>query len=314
MIHVVRDPRGHVSTLRAPGERAFFFDARLVLDVDGAPRAYHPPTPQRPFGSPPALDDLRNAGKLPQKAGDPGQWWGIATLPTGFPCIQGPTDPAPGFFVSMTALGDPSIRNRCNPARYVDATTIPYISLPLEVKRAGGARLGDFAAVYNVSNGKTAYAIYADSGPANRIGEGSVALARALGMPVHGHPVQGGQSSGVVYVVFPGSGNGRPRPLLHIFANGLRLFLQWGGTIRIADHKLVKLMDAVQRMALPRPLVATLQSAHAAVRKPGDRACTDLANFIRQVQALPATSVRSARRTWLVREASQIRTALSCSG
>jgi hypothetical protein len=69
---------GGVAVLRGKGERAFFFLSKLAIDADGAPRAYHPALPRRPSGSPPGLDDLRNAGR-------PGNWFAIVTDAAGVP-------------------------------------------------------------------------------------------------------------------------------------------------------------------------------------------------------------------------------------
>jgi hypothetical protein len=67
--------------------------------------------------------------------------------------------------------------------------------------------LGDFAVVMNLRNGKSSYAIYADIGT---MGEGSIALADNLG--IWSDARRGGQSDGILYLVFPGSGNLQPGP------------------------------------------------------------------------------------------------------
>ena len=58
----------------------------------------------------------------------------------------------------------------------------------------------------NLHNGKSSFAIYADIGT---LGEGSIALADALG--IYSDARRGGQSEGILYLLFPGSGNGKPR-------------------------------------------------------------------------------------------------------
>jgi hypothetical protein len=93
----------------------------------------------------------------------------------------------------MTALQD-GTRAKTDPSRYVGSTRIPYIVLP-----SGGsarAKLGNLAVVFNGKNGKIVNAIYADVGPSNKIGEGSIALAEALAIP--SSPRTGGVSSGVI--------------------------------------------------------------------------------------------------------------------
>jgi hypothetical protein len=206
-----------VRVRRREGEQALFFVAGMTIDADGSPRAYHP------NGSPPGLDFLANAGS-------PGNFFGIVTDSHGRPVVQTARDPAPGFFVSPTSLQDPARRVE-NPRRYVDAGTIPYIALPGLVRDKGNVRLGDFATVRNRRNERVAHAIYADGGPSGKIGEGSMALAQALGIP--SSPKHGGASSDVVYVVFAGSGNGRPRTKATIDARGRQLLEAWGGVERL---------------------------------------------------------------------------------
>ena len=86
--------------------------------------------------------------------------------------------------------------------------------------------------VVNLENGKTAAAIVADeSAPNVRVGEGSMALAKALG--VDSDPRVGGKDHDIAYIVFPGSGNGRPKEFEEIAANSKRLFEAWGGLERV---------------------------------------------------------------------------------
>ncbi len=198
-----------VSVMKEPGSGVFFYESGMMIDADGAPNAYHP------HGQ--GLCYLANAGK-------PGNWWGIATDAGGEPFIQGPDDPFPGYYVSTTSLQDETL-DVDDPRRYVDATAIPYVVLPGRMD--AGANLGDFGLAYNARNGKLEYAIYADVGPRKKIGEGSVALARALNVPFSSK--RGGVDDGIVYVIFPGSGNGLPRTVAEIRAEGERLFEEWGG-------------------------------------------------------------------------------------
>ncbi len=208
---------GGVRLRRRAGETAFFYVSGMTIDADGSPRAYHP------RGSPPGLDDLANAG-------EPGNFFGIVTDAAGRPIVQRRGDPAPGFFVSTTALEDAS-QPRTSPRRYVNSSTIPYIVLPTRALEATGARLGDLASVWNRRTERLSHAIVADIGPASQIGEGSMALARAL--RIDPSPKHGGQSTDVVYVVFPGSGNRRPRPAAGIKTKTAPLFAAWGGLDRV---------------------------------------------------------------------------------
>jgi len=185
---------------------AFLFISRMTIDADGAPNAYHPDDA--------GLDTLANAGS-------PGHWDGIVTDNDGRPLIQQERDPFPGYYISCTSLFD-NTRNFADPRGYVDAATIPYIALPSELATREGLRLGDFAFVVNLRNGKSSYAIYADVGA---LGEGSIALADALG--VSSNARHGGQSGGILYLLFPGSGNHRPRTIDEIQDGGEKLLSHW---------------------------------------------------------------------------------------
>lgn len=198
---------------RLPGSHAFFYEAGMTIDADGAPNAYHPDNS--------GLDDIANAGS-------PGRWEGLAKDADGEPFIQGPNDPFPGYYVSATALADRS-KALNDPARYVDASRIPFVVLPGTMARQLGARVGDFALVFNRRNGKMSYAIFGDVGPFDRIGEGSVALAENLG--IRSDARNGGARRGIVYLVFPGSGNGGPRTIEEINAEGQKLIQEWEASI-----------------------------------------------------------------------------------
>jgi len=201
---------------RLPGSSALFFEAGMTIDADGAPNAYHPQN----LG----LDDLANAG-------EPGHWMSLVKDENGEPVVQGPGDPFPGYYVSTTALSDRS-KSAADPYRYVDASKIPYIVLPRGVSRDEGARLGDFAVVFNLRNGKSSHAIFADVGPMESMGEGSIALAENLG--VRSDPRRGGTRGGILYIVFTGSGNGKPRSLEEINDQAEKLFEAWGGPGQLA--------------------------------------------------------------------------------
>jgi Fungal chitosanase of glycosyl hydrolase group 75 len=200
---------------RQPESYAVFYESGLSIDADGAPNTYHPDN----IG----LDDLSNAGA-------PGFWEALAQDANGDPYIQGPDDPFPGYYVSTTALTDGTKALR-DPARYVDASKIPYIVLPTGLKEHVAARLGDFAVVFNLQNLRCSPAIFADTGPTDRIGEGSIALAENLGLWPDAR--NGGTARGILYLVFPGSGNGSPRPAEEIKAEAEKLFSDWSGNNKL---------------------------------------------------------------------------------
>lgn len=201
---------------RVAGEDAFFFEVGMTIDADGAPDAYHPDNT--------GTDHLDNAGR-------PGNWWALATDTgerSGEPVVQGPGDPNPGFYVSKTSLEDRT-KPRTDPRRYVNSNVIPFVVLP--GGNLGGARLGDLGLVVNTANGRRAFAIFADIGPRRHLGEGSIALAEALGIP--SNPRRGGAASGVRYLIWPGSGNGKPRTIEEINAAAEARFASWGGRARL---------------------------------------------------------------------------------
>ncbi|MGH9574940.1 MAG: hypothetical protein ACRD40_15590 [Candidatus Acidiferrales bacterium] len=192
---------------------AVMFSSGMTIDADGAPNAYSRDNT--------GLDDLANAGT-------PGHWDGIVT-DHGEPFVQGSEDPFPGFYVSQTALVNWN-KEMTDPARYVDASKIPYVVLPEGLSRQFGARLGDFAVVVNMRRGLAANAIFADVGT---LGEGSIALADALG--IWSNAREGGTRGGILYLVYPGSGNHRPRTLDEINSETDKIFQQWGGMEQLSS-------------------------------------------------------------------------------
>ena len=195
--------------------------AGLAIDADGAPSAYH--------GTPGAgLDNLGNAGY-------PGRWWGLVVDAAGEPIIQGPTDPAPGYYVSPTALVDRQ-RPARDPHRYVDSSAIPYISVPPDLLDAGVCR-GDVAWCLNRRLGRNSAAIVADVGPRGRLGEGSIALAFALGLDPS--PRRGGAARDIACVVWPCSlaAPAWPRTIEDITADAAARLARWGGVARLAGAR-----------------------------------------------------------------------------
>lgn len=203
---------------------ALMFRAGMVIDGDGAPDCYAPTNDpgaiafRAALGLPPfaPLDYLANAM-------DGERYVGVVTL-GGKPVKQGPNDPCPGYLVSPTSLFDRSNLNVADPRRYVNASAVPYIALCPEM-RARGAILGDVAMV--LYHGRRVGCVFADVSPHNHYGEASPAAARPLGIPPS--PKNGGVSSGVTYVVFPGSTCGWPRTVDSITAQAERLFAAMGG-------------------------------------------------------------------------------------
>ncbi|MBV8417995.1 MAG: hypothetical protein JO251_22590 [Verrucomicrobia bacterium] len=200
-------------------ELGFFYKAGLNIDADGSPHAYHPDGTS-------GLDSLGNAGR-------PGNWWALVTdngKPSGSPIIQTSNDPAPGFYVSTTSLQNASF-DRKDPRRYANSEAINFIVLPGGLNL--GAKLGDYAVVIRPETGAIAYAIYADVGPAGKIGEGSIALANALGVPSSAKT--GGVASGIIYLVLPGSANSFPGSQADVDTAGAAFLSIWGGLDRVRE-------------------------------------------------------------------------------
>lgn len=197
------------------------FVAGATLDGDGANGQFQgPPCYAPPLYQGPTLDVIDNAGH-------PGNWWGVVTdtsQSNGTPIIQTGSDPQPGAFISATALNLPGadggeLPDR-SPFKYVDAATVPFISLPqLVIQRAQGVVLGSRCVITNSRTNASVEGVVADSGNNDHIGEISVACARAIGLRVgHPHAANGGGTSRAVirYQFFPGTAaivNGVTYPL-----------------------------------------------------------------------------------------------------
>ncbi len=169
---------------------------RMDVDVDGAPTAYGPKEK-------PTLDYLKNAHYRGRA------WAPIVGYLTDddnprVPVVQGPHDPAPGYYISQTAYTDKARTEERDVLRYVDASKINYVVLGSAAKKRG-ARLGDFVAVYSKRTHRAVFGIVADDG--NPSGdEGSLHLLQDLGYPFHDGKNDAVEQSGEIVVRFyPGS-------------------------------------------------------------------------------------------------------------
>jgi hypothetical protein len=114
-----------------------------------------------------------------------------------------------GFFVSTTSLHDPRF-DAADPRRYVDARTIPYFVLPDGENgpfgREHGVKEGDIALIVRGSRG--VFAVFADAGPVDKLGEASAAvITRLAGEPDAMDHVPRPIASGVTTLILPGSRN-----------------------------------------------------------------------------------------------------------
>ena len=192
----------------------YFFESKMAIDADGSPRAYHPQDK--------GLDKLEYAGRE-------GNWWALVThngLASGEPVIQKEGDPYPGYYISTTAVVNRGYPDGV-PERYLDAEKIPYFVLNPTVMYLGNTKKGDIGYVYNRKTKKGCYAIFGDVGSPEKIGEGSIYLAKQLG--INADPRTGGQAADVVYMVFPFSGNGAGKTLAEINAIGEKLMQKADG-------------------------------------------------------------------------------------
>lgn len=106
-----------------------------------------------------------------------------------------------GIIASMTWYRYPG-KDANDPEAYVDSETIPYIVVPaLIIQGTAGIVRGCKARV--TYKGKSVDAVVADKGPRNKIGELSIAAARAVGIP--SSPRSGGTDKVEVrYELWPG--------------------------------------------------------------------------------------------------------------
>lgn len=158
-----------------PGRSGYFYRAKMSVDVDGAPHAYHPTDDKK------ALDYLANA----------------TTHSKTYVQGRNGIGPAPGYYVSATSL-QKGPANDCG--SYVDAEAIPYFVFPAKFR---DVKIGDCGIIANLRNGLITHAIFADTNP--RVGEASYKAALDLKVS-NPSPKNGGDSkSNYVYLIFPGS-------------------------------------------------------------------------------------------------------------
>lgn len=106
-----------------------------------------------------------------------------------------------GIIASMTWYRHPR-KLPSDPAAYVDAEIVPYIVVPpLIIQKTVGIVRGCKARV--TFRSRSVDCVVADRGPSNKIGELSIAAARAIGLP--SSPRNGGsEKQEVLYELWPG--------------------------------------------------------------------------------------------------------------
>jgi hypothetical protein len=140
-------------------------------------------------------------------------WFALALDPErpGKPCIQKAGQPHPGFFVAQTAIPADPRKSVCDPAHWVDSNAVPYVTLPGDRLFRHGVRKGDLALVHRRVGGvdRLVAAVAGDVGNADELGEGSIALHRALGNTVGRNNLRN-IGGGVTTIFFPGREARRP--------------------------------------------------------------------------------------------------------
>jgi hypothetical protein len=220
VVHVSPETGKQTRVYRRKNSRVIFYQSGMTIDADGAPNAYHP---IEELG----LDDLRQAGRN-------GDWWGVVVDQKGEPVVQRHGDFA-GFYVSQTWLRrEDGLFPDTDARHWVDAREVRYIAIPKTVWEPAGIGPGDLAMVVNMENGKASYAIVADWGTEDTLGEGSIALAIALEIAPDAR--LGGTDKDVFYVVFPNSAAKPrwPRRPAEMSRSTRRLFAAWGGREKVA--------------------------------------------------------------------------------
>lgn len=264
-------PGGRTAVWADASGSALLFIEKLNINTDGTRRSYRV---DDFWGQTTALNNLCNAMNdacagldqeglkarrvLTQKAA--AQGWPQDLLaqtkisPSIIPFKNGKPCPAvDGFLVSATALHKPNVSDACDISNYVDALVTPAIVIPK--KPAGGtsewesrnAKVGDLVVAMRPDQTDTVFAVVGDTGPSNKLGEGSVALNGALlkktAPPVNylelrgKHPFQGKGWSAprTAVLVFTGTrdtGNPYMTPERINQAAGEK-FTAWGGMPRL---------------------------------------------------------------------------------
>ena len=110
----------------------------------------------------------------------------------GTPIVQGPNDPAPGFYVSTTAYADTKNPRHEDPRRYVNAAEINY-TLHARAAREAGVERGDFCVVHSLRTRQTVFAIVGDSG--NSSGAKGLSASATAGLSSEKRQVRRGRQT-----------------------------------------------------------------------------------------------------------------------
>lgn len=193
------DGEGFTCTLLEDSDGRVHFTADADIDADGANGQAGGPAAYREDDS--GTEALANGGMRIDASGRVvcAQNWARDIV------LLGPDNQPrvfPGGVIASTTWYRHAGKALDDPAAYVDAETVPYVVVPpLVVQRTAGVVRGCKARV--TWRGKSVDCVVADRGPANKVGELSIAAARALGIP--SSPRHGGTDKvEVLYELWPG--------------------------------------------------------------------------------------------------------------
>ena len=189
---------GYSCTIKEDDDRRVFFVADADIDADGANGQNGGPAAYKEDDS--GTELLANGGMKIVNGKV------ICAKPWARDIVILDTDNEPkvfegGIIASMTWYRHPG-KLANDPTAYVDSETVPYVVVPsLIIQKTAGVVRGCKARV--TWNGRSVDCVVADRGPARKIGELSIAAARAVGLP--SSPRVGGISRPEVqYELWPG--------------------------------------------------------------------------------------------------------------
>lgn len=116
--------------------------------------------------------------------------------------MQTDADGSPNYKVLDPLYGQKETSLRDKDLISINAEKISYFVLPNECKNDWGIKLGTIGAI--IYKNKLKFGIFADNGPNNKIGEGSINLVKELGKNPFNErgQVNSGIDAGVIYIVF----------------------------------------------------------------------------------------------------------------
>lgn len=193
------DGEGFTCTILEDSDGRVHYTADADIDADGANGQARGPAAYRADDS--GTEALANGGMRIDASGRVvcAQPWARDVV------LLGPDNEPrvfPGGLIASTTWYRHPGKAADDPTAYVDAETVPYIVVPpLIVQRTAGIVRGCKARV--TWRGRSVDCVVADRGPANKVGELSIAAARCVGLP--SSPRTGGTDAvEVEYELWPG--------------------------------------------------------------------------------------------------------------